>query len=92
MEVGASELQFADGLGPHPATRRAPNHTQPTHMQTRTPLPNHPSARAAAIDQLVTLGGKIDVPVFELGTGVAPPEIARWVEAGMTAESQAGAS
>ena len=32
---------------------------------------------AAAIDQLVTLGGKIDVPVFELGTGVAPPEIAR---------------
>ncbi|KAI3427161.1 hypothetical protein D9Q98_007098 [Chlorella vulgaris] len=33
--------------------------------------------RPAAIDQLVTLGRKIDVPVFELGTQVAPPEIAR---------------
>ncbi|EFN56751.1 hypothetical protein CHLNCDRAFT_48710 [Chlorella variabilis] len=33
--------------------------------------------RPAAIDQLVTLGGKIEVPVFELGTQVAPPEIAR---------------
>ena len=32
--------------------------------------------RPAAIDQLVTLGKKIDVPVFELGTGVAPPAIA----------------
>lgn len=32
--------------------------------------------RPAAIDQLVTLGRKIDVPVFELGTGVAPPVIA----------------
>lgn len=48
------------------------------------PLPQHllwpwpPSATpAAAIDQLVTLGGKIEVPVFELGTQVAPPEIAR---------------
>jgi signal recognition particle GTPase len=35
------------------------------------------SASAAAIDQLVTLGSKIDVPVFELGNKVAPPEIAR---------------
>ncbi|KAL4430056.1 hypothetical protein ABPG77_004426, partial [Micractinium sp. CCAP 211/92] len=33
--------------------------------------------RPAAIDQLVTLGKKIDVPVFELGNQVAPPEIAR---------------
>ncbi|KAL4443989.1 hypothetical protein ABPG75_011726 [Micractinium tetrahymenae] len=33
--------------------------------------------RPAAIDQLVTLGSKIDVPVFELGNKVAPPEIAR---------------
>lgn len=32
--------------------------------------------RPAAIDQLVTLGKKVDVPVFELGTGVAPPAIA----------------
>lgn len=32
--------------------------------------------RPAAIDQLVTLGKKIEVPVFELGTNVAPPEIA----------------
>lgn len=32
---------------------------------------------AAAIEQLVTLGSKIEVPVFELGTGVSPPEIAR---------------
>lgn len=33
--------------------------------------------RPAAIDQLVTLGKKIDVPVFELGNQVPPPEIAR---------------
>ena len=32
--------------------------------------------RPAAIDQLVMLGKKIEVPVFELGTGVAPPVIA----------------
>ncbi|KAI7844769.1 hypothetical protein COHA_001651 [Chlorella ohadii] len=33
--------------------------------------------RPAAIDQLVTLGSRIEVPVFELGTDVKPPEIAR---------------
>ncbi|UZQ55697.1 signal recognition particle protein [Trichothermofontia sichuanensis B231] len=33
--------------------------------------------RPAAIDQLVTLGHQIDVPVFELGTEVNPVEIAR---------------
>jgi signal recognition particle subunit SRP54 len=33
--------------------------------------------RPAAIDQLVTLGNQIDVPVFELGTEVSPVEIAR---------------
>lgn len=33
--------------------------------------------RPAAIDQLVTLGKQIDVPVFELGTEVNPVEIAR---------------
>lgn len=33
--------------------------------------------RPAAIDQLVKLGQKIDVPVFELGTAVNPVEIAR---------------
>lgn len=33
--------------------------------------------RPAAIDQLVTLGEQIDVPVFELGTDVDPVEIAR---------------
>lgn len=33
--------------------------------------------RPAAIDQLVTLGKQIDVPVFQLGTGVDPVEIAR---------------
>jgi len=33
--------------------------------------------RPAAIDQLVTLGSQIDVPVFELGTKVNPVEIAR---------------
>lgn len=33
--------------------------------------------RPAAIDQLVTLGKQIDVPVFELGTDVNPVEIAR---------------
>jgi signal recognition particle subunit SRP54 len=32
--------------------------------------------RPAAIDQLVTLGQRIDVPVFELGTKIAPPVIA----------------
>ncbi len=38
--------------------------------------------RPAAIDQLVKLGKKIDVPVFELGTDVSPVEIAkRGVEA-----------
>ncbi len=33
--------------------------------------------RPAAIDQLVTLGKQIDVPVFELGTDTNPVEIAR---------------
>ncbi len=33
--------------------------------------------RPAAIDQLVTLGNQINVPVFELGTAVNPVEIAR---------------
>eukprot|EP00877_Chromochloris_zofingiensis_P011891 jgi/Chrzof1/6956/Cz02g05130.t1_CPSRP54A[v5.2] len=33
--------------------------------------------RPAAIDQLVKLGTKIDVPVFEMGTDVSPVEIAR---------------
>eukprot|EP00887_Chlorella_sp_A99_P001287 scaffold14.g1287.t1 len=33
--------------------------------------------RPAAIDQLVALGQRIEVPVFELGTGVKPAEIAR---------------
>ncbi|MDR5639331.1 signal recognition particle protein [Thermosynechococcus sp. PP42] len=33
--------------------------------------------RPAAIDQLVTLGKQIDVPVFEMGTEVSPVEIAR---------------
>ena len=33
--------------------------------------------RPAAIDQLITLGQQIDVPVFELGTDVDPVEIAR---------------
>ena len=44
-----------------------------------TPTPTPLLCAPAAIDQLVTLGAKIDVPVFELGTSVAPPEIARWV-------------
>jgi signal recognition particle subunit SRP54 len=33
--------------------------------------------RPAAIDQLITLGKQIDVPVFELGTDANPVEIAR---------------
>jgi signal recognition particle subunit SRP54 len=33
--------------------------------------------RPAAIDQLVTLGQQIDIPVFELGTDADPVEIAR---------------
>jgi signal recognition particle subunit SRP54 len=33
--------------------------------------------RPAAVDQLVTLGKQIDVPVFELGTDVNPVDIAR---------------
>jgi len=33
--------------------------------------------RPAAIDQLVTLGQQIDIPVFELGTNTDPVEIAR---------------
>jgi len=33
--------------------------------------------RPAAIDQLVKLGKKVDVPVFELGNQVSPVEIAR---------------
>lgn len=33
--------------------------------------------RPAAIDQLITLGQQIDVPVFELGTDANPVEIAR---------------
>jgi len=33
--------------------------------------------RPAAVDQLVTLGQQIDVPVFELGTDADPVEIAR---------------
>lgn len=35
------------------------------------------ASRPAAIDQLVKLGKKIDVPVFELGNQVNPVEIAR---------------
>ncbi|MGQ9865242.1 MAG: signal recognition particle protein [Pseudanabaenaceae cyanobacterium] len=33
--------------------------------------------RPAAIDQLMTLGQQIDIPVFQLGTAVSPIEIAR---------------
>eukprot|EP00270_Netrium_digitus_P003784 TRINITY_DN1454_c0_g3_i2.p1 TRINITY_DN1454_c0_g3~~TRINITY_DN1454_c0_g3_i2.p1 ORF type:complete len:565 (+),score=184.12 TRINITY_DN1454_c0_g3_i2:167-1861(+) len=33
--------------------------------------------RPAAIDQLITLGEQVEVPVFSLGKEVAPPEIAR---------------
>jgi signal recognition particle subunit SRP54 len=33
--------------------------------------------RPAAIDQLVKLGSKVGVPVFEMGTAVSPVEIAR---------------
>ena len=33
--------------------------------------------RPAAIDQLITLGEQIDVPVFSLGTDADPVEIAR---------------
>lgn len=33
--------------------------------------------RPAAIDQLITLGNQIDVPVFEMGTDADPVEIAR---------------
>ena len=33
--------------------------------------------RPAAIDQLITLGNQIDVPVFEMGTDVNPVEIAQ---------------
>ncbi|QLL30010.1 signal recognition particle protein [Thermosynechococcus sichuanensis E542] len=33
--------------------------------------------RPAAIDQLITLGKQIDVPVFEMGTEASPVEIAR---------------
>lgn len=33
--------------------------------------------RPAAIDQLVTLGKQVDVPVFEMGTTAKPPEIAK---------------
>ncbi|URR36672.1 signal recognition particle protein [Thermosynechococcus sp. HN-54] len=33
--------------------------------------------RPAAIEQLITLGKQIDVPVFEMGTEVSPVEIAR---------------
>ena len=33
--------------------------------------------RPAAIDQLLTLGKQIDVPVFEMGTDADPVEIAR---------------
>eukprot|EP00271_Cylindrocystis_brebissonii_P008638 TRINITY_DN23106_c0_g1_i1.p1 TRINITY_DN23106_c0_g1~~TRINITY_DN23106_c0_g1_i1.p1 ORF type:complete len:585 (+),score=151.93 TRINITY_DN23106_c0_g1_i1:252-2006(+) len=33
--------------------------------------------RPAAIEQLITLGGQVNVPVFSLGTTVSPPEIAR---------------
>lgn len=33
--------------------------------------------RPAAIDQLVMLGTRIDVPVFQLGTKIPPPEIAQ---------------
>lgn len=33
--------------------------------------------RPAAVDQLVTVGNSVEVPVFEMGTGVKPTEIAR---------------
>lgn len=52
---------------------QGPRHVAHPHPP---PHPTHPHP-AAAIDQLVTLGSRIEVPVFELGTGVPPPEIAR---------------
>jgi signal recognition particle subunit SRP54 len=33
--------------------------------------------RPAAVDQLITLGKQIDVPVFDMGTDANPVEIAR---------------
>lgn len=47
------------------------------HHPTPPPQLPSPSLRPAAIDQLVKLGKKIDVPVFELGNQVSPVEIAR---------------
>ncbi|MFA5007202.1 MAG: signal recognition particle protein [Candidatus Izemoplasmatales bacterium] len=33
--------------------------------------------RPAAVDQLVTVGGKLEIPVFEMGTGTDPREIVK---------------
>jgi signal recognition particle subunit SRP54 len=45
--------------------------------------------RPAAVDQLVTLGKQLSVPVYEEGTSATPPEIA---ERGVRAARDAGAS
>ncbi|HEY9814095.1 MAG TPA: signal recognition particle protein, partial [Candidatus Sericytochromatia bacterium] len=63
------------GTGKTTATAKLALHLQ--KLERRTLLVATDVYRPAAIDQLVTLGQQIDVPVFEMGTDTDPVEIAR---------------
>ena len=63
------------GTGKTTATAKLALHLQ--KLERRALLVATDVYRPAAIDQLVTLGQQIDVPVFEMGTDTDPVEIAR---------------
>ncbi|HEY9694484.1 MAG TPA: signal recognition particle protein [Oculatellaceae cyanobacterium] len=63
------------GTGKTTATAKLALHLQ--KLERRALLVATDVYRPAAIDQLVTLGQQIDVPVFEMGTNTDPVEIAR---------------
>ncbi len=63
------------GTGKTTATAKLALHLQ--KLERRTLLVATDVYRPAAIDQLVTLGQQINVPVFEMGTNTDPVEIAR---------------
>src|SRR4028119_1750786 len=63
------------GTGKTTATAKLALHLQ--KLERRTLLVATDVYRPAAIDQLVTLGQQINVPVFEMGTDTDPLEIAR---------------
>ena len=63
------------GAGKTTATAKLALHLRKEHRTTLMVATD--VYRPAAIDQLITLGKQIDVPVFEMGTDANPVEIAR---------------